>query len=115
VAAVNATTIPSARAFLDEYQKQFNTTVGSYSASGYASAMALMQAIVNAAKANGGKAPSREQVLEQLRTIKNFNSIIGNFSFDKNGDTTNKIISIWEAKNGAWKFVTQQNFSSVAP
>ena len=113
VASVNAATLPAAKSFLSDYQAQFNQPVGSYSAAGYASAMVLIQAITAATKANGGKMPTRDQVLAQLRNAKSFNSIMGTFSFDANGDTTNKIISIYEAVNDQWKFVTQQSFAGA--
>jgi branched-chain amino acid transport system substrate-binding protein len=73
----------------------------------------LIHAIGEAVKANGGKAPTREQVLEQLRMTKDFPSVIGTFSFDQNGDTTNRIISFYEAVKDKWVFVTQQNFAGT--
>ena len=111
VAAVNADKIPAAKAFLAEYQQQFHQTVGSYSAGGYVSAMVLIDAIAAGVKANGGKAPTRADVLTYLRSGKTFDSIIGRFSFDKNGDSTNKIISIYGVKNEAWQFLTQKNYA----
>lgn len=111
VAQVNADKIPAAKQFLKEYQAEFGQPVGSYSASGYAAAMVIIDAIASAMKANGGKLPSRADVLEQLRAGKTHKSIIGDFSFDKNGDTTNKIISIYEANNGQWVFLTQKNYA----
>ena len=57
------------------------------------------------------KMPSRSQVLDQLRAMTNVNSILGVFSFDQNGDTTLKIVSIWKAKGRNWTFLTQRDFS----
>ncbi|MBC5826006.1 MAG: branched-chain amino acid ABC transporter substrate-binding protein [Candidatus Eremiobacteraeota bacterium] len=111
VAAINADKLAAAKTFLSEYQDQFHQPVGSYSANAYAATMVVVHAIVDAAKAAGGKMPDRAAVLEKLKTTKGFPSIIGSFSFDRNGDTTNKIISIYEAKNGAWMFLTQQNYA----
>ena len=112
VAAVNATTIPEAKTFLEDYQAQFNQPVGSYSAAGYTSAMVIIQAIAKAVKDNGGKMPSREDVLQNLRSVKQFDSIMGPFAFDANGDTTNKIISIYGAKKDVWNFLTQRKFGA---
>ena len=111
VAAVNADKIPAAKQFLAEYQQQFRQPVGSYSASGYVSAMVLINAIASAMKANGGQLPARADVLQQLRAGTKFDSIIGTFSFDKNGDSTNKIISIYTVKDGAWQFLLQKNYA----
>jgi len=112
VASVNATTIPEAKTFLADYQAQFNVPVGSYSAAGYTSAMVIIQAIAKAVKENGGKMPSRADVLTNLRSVKQFNSIMGPFAFDANGDTTNKIISIYGAKKDVWVFLTQRKFGA---
>jgi branched-chain amino acid transport system substrate-binding protein len=111
VASVNADKIPAARAFLQEYQKQFGQAVGSYSAAGYVAAMTLVEAIAAAMKQNGGNIPTRADVLSQLRSGRLHMSIIGNFSFDSNGDTTNKIISIYGVRNGQWNFLLQKNFA----
>jgi branched-chain amino acid transport system substrate-binding protein len=107
VASVNAAKLPSAQAFLKDYQNTFHQPVGSYSAAGYVSAMVLIKAAADAIKADGGKMPTRAQVLDQIRTTKQFNSIIGDFAFDANGDTTNRVISIYEAKDDNWVFLTQ--------
>jgi len=107
VASINAASVPSAQAFLKEYQATFHQIVGSYSAPGYVSAMVIIQAAAAAVKANGGKLPTREQVLQQIRSTPRFNSIIGPFSFDADGDTTNKVISIYEARDDSWVFITQ--------
>ncbi len=112
VAAVNASTIPEAKKFLTDYQSQFNQPVGSYSAAGYTAAMVLIQAIAQSVKMDGGKFPTRAQVLDQIRSIKQFQSIMGPFAFDANGDTTNKIISIWGAEKGTWVFMTQRKFAA---
>lgn len=113
VASVNATKLPAAAQFLKDYQAEYNQPVGPYSANAYAAAMVLIHAIGEAVKANGGKAPSRDQVLDQLRNTKDFPSVVGTFSFDANGDTSNRIISIYEAVKGKWVFVTQQNFTGA--
>jgi branched-chain amino acid transport system substrate-binding protein len=111
VAAVNADKIPAAKEFLSSYEAEFKQPVGSYSASGYVAAMTIIDSVADAVKANGGKIPTRAEVLDKLRGGKTFKSIIGDFSFDANGDTTNKIISIYGAKNGAWTFLTQKNYA----
>ena len=112
VASVNAAKLPAAQTFLKDYQTAFNQPVGSYSASGYVSAMVIIKAAQAAVKANGGKLPTRDQVLDQIRKTPKFDTIIGSFGFDANGDPTQKIISIYEARNDAWVFLTQVKFGS---
>ncbi|HYK52094.1 MAG TPA: hypothetical protein VEV38_01015, partial [Candidatus Eremiobacteraceae bacterium] len=61
---------------------------------------------------NGGKMPSRADVLDQIRKAPKFDTIIGSFSFDASGDPTSKIISIYEAKSDVWDFLTQVKFGT---
>lgn len=114
VASVNAQKLPAAQQFLKDYQAEYHQEVGPYSANAHAAASVIIHAVAEAVKANGGKMPARDQVLAQLRKTKDFPSVIGSFSFDANGDTTNRIISFYEAVKDAWVFVTQQNFSGAA-
>ena len=113
VAAVNIERLPSGTQFLKQYEAKYHAPVGPYSANAYVAAMTLVHAIAEAVKANGGKAPTRDQVLGQLRSGKPFTSITGTFSFDRNGDTTNKIIAFWVVKNGKWTFLSQENFTTA--
>jgi branched-chain amino acid transport system substrate-binding protein len=113
VASVNAEKLPAARQFLADYEAEYHQPVGAYSANAYASTQAVVAALAAAVKANGGKAPTRAQVLEQLRATKDLPSVIGTFSFDAAGDTDNRIISFYEALKDKWNFVTQQNFTGL--
>jgi len=113
VASPNASKMPAAQKFIKDYQAMFGQPVGPYSANSYVAAMVIIHATAAALKANGGQMPTRLQVLQQLRGLKNFTSITGTFSFDPNGDTTARIITFYEAKQGQWVFVTQQNFASL--
>jgi branched-chain amino acid transport system substrate-binding protein len=111
VAAANAAKLPTADHFMKEYRTEYGQSAGAYSANAYAAAMVLVQAIAKVVHEHDGAMPTREQVLEQLRSTTTFSSILGVFSFDQNGDTTLKIISIWKAKNRHWTFLTQRNFA----
>jgi branched-chain amino acid transport system substrate-binding protein len=77
--------LPSADAFLKEYQTRFNKEPQGYSAYGYDSAHALIEAIVAAIKANGGKKPSREQVAAAVRS-EQLNGLTGQIAFNSHGD-----------------------------
>jgi branched-chain amino acid transport system substrate-binding protein len=101
LAAVNATTLPEAKQFLADYKTAFSTDVGSYSANGYEATTIAIAAI----KAAGKK--DREAVRAALAATKDFKGVIGTTSFDENGDTTNRWISIYQAKGGKWEFVDQ--------
>ncbi len=59
--------------------------------------------------ANGNKVPSRADVLANVAATSNFASPIGPIGFDKNGDTTNPILSIYKIAGGKPVFVDQIN------
>ena len=103
VAAENADRLPSAQGFIKGYKAKFNSDPGAYSANAYVAA----NIIIDAVKAVG---PDRAKVRAWVASLKDYKSIIGTFSFDKNGDTTNKIISVYAVKNGKWEWLTQVNF-----
>jgi branched-chain amino acid transport system substrate-binding protein len=100
VASIDATRIDAAKGFLAAYKAKFNEDVGSYSANAYVAA----KIIIDAVKAVG---PDRAKVRAWVANLKDYKSIIGTFGFDKNGDTTNRIISIYVVKGGKWEWKDQ--------
>jgi len=104
VAAVNAATLPEAKQFLTDYKARFNEDVGAYSANAYEAANIIIAGI----KAAGKK--DREAVRAAIAATKDFKGVIGMTSFDANGDTTNRWISIYEVKDTKWSFVDQLKF-----
>jgi len=111
VAAVNVSTLPQAKAFIDAYNAAgFKEALGAYSGPGYETANLVIDALKRAAT------PDRAGVCAALRTTKDYQGVLGTTSFDANGDTTNKVISIYEVKKDAsgapaWTFLDQINFS----
>ena len=101
VAAIDATKIASAKAFLAAYKAKFNDDPGAYSASAYVAA----KVIIDAVKAGG---PDRGKVRAWVAGLKNYKSILGTFGFDANGDTTNRVISIYVVKGGKWVWADQE-------
>jgi branched-chain amino acid transport system substrate-binding protein len=91
--------------FLSKYEKAYTLKeITAYSASGYDCAMILINA-VKAALEKGAKAPTsgsdaaaaktfREAVIAQVASI-NYVGLTGTHSFDKNGDTTSRVITIY--------------------
>ena len=100
VASIDATRIDAAKGFLAAYKGKFNEDVGSYSANAYVAA----KIIIDAVKAVG---PDRAKVRAWVANLKDYKSIVGTFGFDKNGDTTNRIISIYVVKGGKWEWKDQ--------
>ena len=76
------------------------TSFGTFA--GYDSAMILIDAIGRAIDANGGRMPTRQQVLEQVAQTKNFHGLTGTFTFDAAGDPLMPTIQVDHIVGGAW-------------
>lgn len=122
LASVNIDVLPSAQKFLADYTKAYGANaIGSYSAGSYDCAMVIMQA-VKAALAGGAKAPAsssdaagaktfRQAVINAIQNI-SYNGVTGHISFDQNGDTAIRTISIFTIadnpnQGNGWTFVQQ--------
>jgi branched-chain amino acid transport system substrate-binding protein len=99
-AGADATQIPGAASTIADFRKAFPgaTDLGGYTMQAYDATNALMAAIGKAIKANGGNAPSREQVRVAMSATKGFVGVIGTYDFDANGDTNLKIVSIYQTQ-----------------
>jgi branched-chain amino acid transport system substrate-binding protein len=81
-----ASVYPDAKTFVDDYTKTFNLAPAAYGAESYAATQIALAAIEKAINDNGGKMPTRKQVSDNVRATKNFKTIVGNITFDANGD-----------------------------
>ena len=97
IAAVDPLHVPSAKAVIDGYKKAnpAATDYTAYSIVAADSAGILIQAIGRAINAANGKMPTREQVRAEVAKTKNYQGALGSTTFDSNGDTNVKIISIY--------------------
>jgi branched-chain amino acid transport system substrate-binding protein len=93
IAAPDVETLPSAKAFVAAYKARFKDPLGSYSANGYTCALVEIAAIEKAIKENGGKMPTRAEVLKNVAATRDLDSPIGKIGFDANGDTTAPILT----------------------
>lgn len=107
VAAPDLNHLPEAQQFLKDYQARWKTPVGPYSGSAYAAAQVIIAAVVKSIKENGNKMPTRAQVLKNIAATPNLQTPIGPVSFDKAGDLTNPILSLWTIKGGKAVFSSQ--------
>jgi branched-chain amino acid transport system substrate-binding protein len=118
IAAVDPTKIPSAKSVVDGYRKAYPgaNDYTAYSIVATDAAGILIEAIGRAIDDNGGNMPKREQVRAQVAKTKGYQGALGSTSFDENGDTNQKIISIYKyessdpdkANDEPW--VAQKNF-----
>ena len=106
--------IPGAADFAAKYKAEYKVDLGSYSASGYACAQIILQAIKTAA-AKGDV--TREAVRAAATdTATKFDTVLGPVSFDAVGDTSQKIISMYKVDmtaaggKGDWIFDYQVDY-----
>jgi branched-chain amino acid transport system substrate-binding protein len=100
-AGADATQVPGAKQAIADFRKAFTgaNDFGGYTMQAYDAANILMLAIGNAIKANGGNKPTRAKVRDEMEKITSYQGVIGNYGFDKNGDTNLKIVSIYIVQN----------------
>ncbi len=99
-AAPDATKLPSAKSFVTAYKARFNSDVGPYSANAYAAAQIEIAAMQKAIADDGGKMPTRADVLKDVAATHDFDSPIGKIGFDANGDTTAPILTLFQVRGG---------------
>lgn len=105
VAAPDTSRLPTAKAFIAAYAKRWNSPLGPYSANAYTAASIEIAAIEQAIRADGGKLPSRADVVKYVAATTNFDSPIGKVGFDKNGDTRSPILSFYKVSGGKPQFI----------
>jgi branched-chain amino acid transport system substrate-binding protein len=120
VAVADASKNPAATSFTAQYKTSYGP-LGAYSASSYDSTEILLNAIKAVIQA-GTKVPAnsndadtarvfRQAVIDQV-ALTVYSGITGEQSFDANGDTTNKTITIYQLTTAsgslAWKYVTKK-------
>jgi branched-chain amino acid transport system substrate-binding protein len=106
VAVVDTTANPAAQNFRNQYDAIYGAAnLNVYSAAAYDCTNILIQAI-KTALANGAKPPVNSGDLATAKTFRqavinaiqhiSYDGITGHQSFDSNGDTTNKVISLYQ-------------------
>jgi branched-chain amino acid transport system substrate-binding protein len=120
VAVVDTTVSTEAATFRQNYTAAGYTQLNVYSAAAYDCMKILLQAVKNALAAGAvvpkdssdaaGAKTFRQQVIDQIAKI-DYTGVTGHHTFDQNGDTTNRFISIYKLGNNTsnkpdWIYVT---------
>lgn len=85
--------------FYANYKKKFNAEPEAYAAYGYECGRAALEAIRIAGKKD------RAAIVQGCSQIKDFDGVLGKWSFDANGDITSKTLSGNTVKSGKFEFV----------
>lgn len=91
-----ASTIAAYRKAHPGYQFNPNTFAG------YDAAAILIAAISRAINADHGGRPTRQQVVDQLFSVRNFRGLTGVYSFSAIGDPMRPTVAIMQFTNGSW-------------
>jgi branched-chain amino acid transport system substrate-binding protein len=121
VPAVDADRLEAAQpviaAFKATYEKR--SDYGAYTIAGYDAAGVIYDALDRAIKANAGKLPARDQVLTELAGTTSYQGATGKFGFDAAGDTTLRVVSIFEPAGSdpaaPWTWVHTIDYSAALP
>ncbi|MEU8888271.1 branched-chain amino acid ABC transporter substrate-binding protein [Streptomyces sp. NPDC048442] len=104
--------LETAKKFIADYTAAgYKDPYAAYGGYSYDAAWSIIQAVKAAVQANGGKLPTdaRAKVLEAMSKV-SFEGVTGKVSFDEYGDTTNKQLTVYSVKNGAWTDVKSATF-----
>ncbi len=92
---------------------------GAYTLLAYDAAAVVYDAIDRSIKAAGGQLPPRGNVISQLSATHDFAGATGVFGFDSAGDSTRRIVSVFEpaadAPKGPWKRVGAVDYTTALP
>lgn len=107
--------IPNPTAFSAAYKAMFNTDPGSYSAPAYGCVQVFLQALKAVSAGVTDLAQLREKVRAYVADPSNtYDTVLGTFHFDKDGDTSQHVISYYQYDAGTkdWKFIKQRDFTA---
>jgi len=122
VASVDATKLSSAATFIKQYDDAYGAAAfGAYSAQAYDDTEILLNAIKAAIQSGAKPAANssdragansfRQAVIDQVAKT-DYNGVTGHQSFDSNGDTTNKTVTVYKlgevSGSAGWAYVTSQ-------
>lgn len=121
VPALDADHVDSAQPAILAFKRQFGATAafGAYTMTAYDAAGVLYDALDRAIKAAGGNMPARDSVVAELAATTAFAGVTGTFGFDPAGDTTKRVVSIFESAGpdpgAAWTWIDSVDYSDSLP
>jgi len=98
--------LPKGQEFIAAYKEMFpNDEIAAYDAYSYDATNLIIQAVLTVAKAQGADqvaSPAGRDAIIAAVAATNGEGVTGPISFDEKGDTTNKAITTYQVKTGAW-------------
>ena len=121
VPIVDASAQPGAAPTIRAFKGTFGATAdfGPYTIVAYDATAVLYAALDQAIRAAGGRLPDRGSVISELAKTAGLAGATGSLGFDASGDTTNRVVSIFEVTGAnprsPWKLVDAVDYSSHLP
>src|SRR5919202_917233 len=88
--------------FVGQYEERFGSGAEAYTANGYEAANVLLDAIDRAYKGDGRV--TRAGVVRELLATKNYDGVLGTWSFEEDGDATLTEVTLQKVENGKIEF-----------
>ena len=121
VPIVDAVSRPGAAGTIHDFRASFGSasSYGPYTMVAYDATAVLYAALDRAIRAAGGQLPARAKVTSELAQTAGFAGATGNIGFDPAGDTTNRLVTVFEATGPdprtPWKMVDAVDYSADLP
>ena len=121
VPAADAERIDSAQPIVAAFKRQYGRPgdYGPYTIAAYDATGVVYDALDRAIKAAGGNMPARDSIIAELAATTGYSGSTGRFGFDAAGDTTLRLLSIFEpgARDplSSWTWVDTVDYSAVPP
>ena len=121
VPIVDASSVGTAEPVIAAFKSVFPDPkdYGAYTVIAYDAAAVVYDALDRAIKAAGGQAPPRGNVISQLSATRDFDGVTGVFGFDAGGDSTRRVLTVYEslaeAPRGPWKRVSSVDYTGALP
>jgi branched-chain amino acid transport system substrate-binding protein len=88
--------------FVETYESKYDDQIQPYTAYAYEAANVMLDAIERAADDAGG-VPERQAVVKEVFATKDFEGVLGTWSFDEDGDTSLTELSVQTVDGGEFK------------
>ncbi len=120
VPALDADHVDGAQPVIQSFKKQYGAAdYGAYTMTAYDATGVVYDALDRAIKAAGGKTPARDSIVAELAATTAFPGVTGTFGFDSAGDTTRRVVSIFESAGpdprAAWTWIEGIDYSATLP
>ncbi|RJQ77828.1 branched-chain amino acid ABC transporter substrate-binding protein [Pseudonocardiaceae bacterium YIM PH 21723] len=103
--------LPSAKKFVDDYSaKKFKDAFSAYGAFAYDAANALIGGLKKVTDAGDWSADKRADLLKAIGEYKG-QGATGEVAFDQYGDSTNKLLTVYQVKSGKWGSVQSGTYN----